>query len=75
MSIHKAFSRKSDRKIYIEVLKRMTPEQRLQKAFELSETCKELLKIGLKNRYPDSSKDELHRLFLKIMDKCYNKNY
>jgi len=35
-------------RIYIDILRRMTPEQRLLKAFELSETSKSLLQQGLR---------------------------
>lgn len=68
-------SGKSARKKFISVLQGMTPEQRIQKAFELTEMCKDLLRIGLEIRFPEKTKDELHQLFLKRLDKCHNKNY
>lgn len=37
---------------YIEVLRSMTPEQRLRKAFELSEFSKTLFVQGLRCRHP-----------------------
>jgi hypothetical protein len=40
---------------YIEVLRRMTPEQRLLKAFELSEFSKALFVEGLRKRHPELS--------------------
>jgi len=60
---------------YIEVLRRMTPEQRLQKAFELGDFAKSLFKQGLRKRFPDMTEEELHRLYLKRLDKCHNRNY
>ena len=60
---------------YLEVLRSMTPEQRLLKAFELSDMTKALLREGLRKRFPDASEQELHRLFLDRLEKCHNRNY
>ena len=62
-------------KIYIEILHRMTPEQRLLKAFELSDFAKQLFLHGLRKRNPNISPAEFHSLFLKRLDKCHNRNY
>ena len=42
-----------NRRIYIEILRKMTPEQRIMKAMELTDMAKMLLWEGLKTRYPD----------------------
>jgi hypothetical protein len=60
---------------YIEVLRRMTPEQRLLKAFELSEFSKALFIEGLRKRHPNLGPAEFHRLFLERLEKCHNQNY
>jgi hypothetical protein len=60
---------------YIEVLRRMTPEQRLAKAFELSEMTKRLFREGLRERFPDLDDEAFHRLFLDRLAKCHNQNY
>ena len=60
---------------YIRVLRAMTPEQRLQKAFELSAFTKAIFKQGLHERFPDLSEDEFHRLYLERLAKCHNSNY
>jgi hypothetical protein len=62
-------------KIYIQALRKMTPEQRLMKAFELSDFSKQLFIHGLRRRFPDMSEPEFHQLLLKRLDKCYNSNY
>ncbi len=62
-------------KLYIEVLRRMTPEQRLLKAFELTEFSRALFLEGLKKRFPDLSDQEIHQIYLKRLDKCHNQNY
>lgn len=48
---------------YIQVLKRMTPEQRLLKAWELSEFGERLFIQGLRKRFPDSSEEEIKKYF------------
>ena len=59
-----------NRKRYIEVLRRMTPEQRLMKALELSEMSRELTRAGLRERFPDASEEEIQRLFLERLERC-----
>jgi hypothetical protein len=61
---------KLNRAMYIETLRRMSPEERLSKAFELSEMTRELLKAGLAQRYPSASAEELHRLYLERLERC-----
>jgi hypothetical protein len=64
-----------NRALYIQILRQMTPQQRLQKAFELSEMSKELFKQGLRKRFPDLSEEEFHKLYLERLEKCHNRNY
>jgi len=59
-----------NRRQYVEALRRMTPEQRLAKAFELSEMTQSLLRTGLRERFPEASSDELERLYLKRLERC-----
>lgn len=60
---------------YIEVLRQMTPEQRLARAFELSKMTKQLFRQGLRERFPDLDEAAFHRLFLDRLAKCHNQNY
>lgn len=60
---------------YLLSLARMTPEQRLNKAFELSAITKANLKQALQKRFPEKSKAELHQLFLHRLERCRNRNY
>ena len=64
-----------NRKEYIEILRKMTPEQKLLKTFELSEFGKELFICGLKKRFPDLNDQEFHKLLLDRLEKCHNRNY
>jgi hypothetical protein len=60
---------------YIEILRSMTPEQRLLKAIELTETARTLFKHGLRERFPNLSHEEFHKLYLERLEKCHNRNY
>jgi hypothetical protein len=62
-------------KLYIQILRRMTPEQRLRKAFELSEFAKQLFIHGLRKRFPDLPEAEFKKLLLERLEKCHNRNY
>ena len=62
-------------RLYIETLRRMTPEQRLLKAFELGEFAKGLFMEGLRCRFPYMPEGEFRRLALERLDKCHNRNY
>ena len=62
-------------KIYIQILRRMTPEQRLLKAFELTDFSRSLLLAGLRRRFPEASDEEIKRIYLDRLDKCHNRNY
>jgi hypothetical protein len=64
-----------NRKLYIEILRRMTVEQKLQKVFELSEMANTLFRAGLRERFPDATEEELHRIYLERLEKCHNRNY
>ena len=60
---------------YLEVLRAMTPEQRLLKAFELSDLSRQLFEDGLRRRFPDLPEAEFRELLLGRLEKCHNRNY
>ena len=60
---------------YLEVLRNMTPEQRLLKAFELSDFAKSLFLHGLRRRFPDVTEEEFRKILLARLAKCHNRNY
>lgn len=60
---------------YIEVLRRMTPEAKLKKTFELGELARELFLHGLHERFPEASQEEIKAIYLERLKKCYNVNY
>jgi len=58
--------------LYLEALRRPTPEQRLLTAFELTELSRELFHAGLRQRFPEASEPELQRICLERSAQCRN---
>ena len=64
-----------NRRLYIEILRRMTPEQRLLKAFELSDLARRAFEEGLRRLHPDLPESQFRQLVRDRLDKCRNRNY
>ncbi len=64
-----------NRRRQLEILRAMTPAQRLEKAFELTAFSRQLMKDGIRRRNPAAPEEEIHRLFLDRLEKCHNRNY
>lgn len=62
-------------RIYIETLQRLSPEQKLAKAFELSAMTRSLFREGLRRRFPHLSEEEFQQLYLERLALCHNRNY
>jgi hypothetical protein len=62
-------------KQYLITLTKMSAEQRLLKALELSAITKELFISGLRKRFSDKTETEIHQIYLQRLTKCYNRNY
>lgn len=60
---------------YLQVLRRLTPEERLAKAFELSALTKGLFRHGLRKRFAQLSDAEFQMLYLERLAQCHNQNY
>lgn len=60
---------------YIKILKKMTPQERLQRALELSDLTKSLFITGLKMRYPDYSEKDIKNLYIEKIYKCHSSDY
>jgi hypothetical protein len=63
-----------NRAIYIDVLRRMGPEGRLAKAFELTEMTREALRVGLAQRYPSAGPEQIQVLVRERLERCRNRN-
>lgn len=59
--------------LYLEILRRQTPDQRLAKAFELGELSRSLFLAGLRQRFPRLGDRQLHDLYLERLEKCHNR--
>lgn len=70
-----AFGKSSNHRQYLLTLVKMGPEQRLQKALELSAITKALFLSGLHKRFPDKTETEIKQIYLQRLGKCYNRNY
>jgi hypothetical protein len=66
---------RANHRLYLEILRKMTPEQKLLKVFELSEFSKALFTAGLHKRFPDATDEEFRRILFDRLDKCHNRNY
>lgn len=60
---------------YIRALRNMTPDERLQRAFELTELGIKLFRQGLRDANPHLSDEEFEKLARERLDKCHNRNY
>jgi len=61
--------------VRISVLRRMSGEERLLKAFELSDLVRQLFAHGLRKRFPNISEEAFKKVFLERLDICHNRNY
>ncbi|MBC7820171.1 MAG: hypothetical protein IAG10_25080 [Planctomycetaceae bacterium] len=60
---------------YLRVLRQLTPQQRLRKAFELSDLTRRLFRQGLRQRFATLSEDEFQRLYLERLKQCHNSSF
>jgi DNA-binding PadR family transcriptional regulator len=60
---------------YLQVLRRMTPDQKLRKVFELGDMGRTLFYEGLRRRHPEFDEARLRVLYRKGLDRCHNRNY
>lgn len=59
---------------YLRILRRLSPEDRLRKAFELSDLSRELFLHGLRKRFPDRSEAEVREIARARIEKCRKRN-
>lgn len=61
--------------VYLRVLRAMSPQARLCKAFELSIFTRALFRTGLARRFPALSGVELDGLMRDRLERCHNRNF
>ncbi|HOV15214.1 MAG TPA: hypothetical protein PK771_13075 [Spirochaetota bacterium] len=64
------FENKKAQSIYVGILKKMSPEEKLKKACELSDFTKMLFINGLKKRFSTANEFELKRILIERIKKC-----
>lgn len=64
-----------NRQLYLQSLDRMTPSQRVEKAWELSNLAKTAAKEAIRTVFPEKSETEVHTLFLERLRRCHNRSY
>ena len=64
-----------NRDIYVKLLRSMTPQQKLERVFELNELGKELVRAGIRNRYPFLTEKEITLKTTEKVLQCHNRNY
>ena len=52
----------------------MSLAARLRKAFELTEMTRRLFRLGLRERFPELTEEELHRLHIERLHACHNRD-
>ena len=62
-------------KLYLRVLRQMSPEARLRKAFELSAFARALFRTGLRRRFSHLTAEQLDGLERDRLERCHNRNY
>lgn len=68
-------SKDNSHREYIKIIRKLAPEERLKKCFELNELTRELFLAGLKYSFPNLSEEEIKKLYLKRINKCHNLDY
>jgi hypothetical protein len=63
------------RAIEILALRRMTPEERLRQAFDLTDRVRRMAREALARRYPDDDEAGLRARFLRRLEQCRNQNW
>ena len=59
----------------LQILRAMPPEQKLAQVFKLNERVLELMRIGLRRRFPSLDDAALHEAYLQMRERCRNRNY
>jgi hypothetical protein len=64
-----------NQQVYLQVLRAMTPDERLRKALELTQIGRILLADGLRQLHPGLADAEFRRLYLDHLDRCRSRSF
>lgn len=59
----------------LRILRAMTPAEKLAQVFKLNERALKLMRIALRRRFPDASDETFEKIYLKMRERCHNRNY
>jgi hypothetical protein len=59
----------------LQILRNLTPGERLAQVFKLNERTLKLMRIGLRLRFPDLDEAAFERVYLEMRERCHNRNY
>jgi hypothetical protein len=59
----------------LQILRQMTPAEKLAQVFKLNERTLMLFRIGLRRRFPDLDDAEFEKVYLRMRARCHNRNY
>jgi hypothetical protein len=59
----------------LQILRAMTPHEKLAQVFKLNERTLELMRIGLHRRFPDLDEAAFQQVYLQMRERCHNRNY
>ncbi len=51
----------------VEILRKVTPERRMEMAFELSDFLRSIVQAGVKERHPDYNEQQIQKEVLRLM--------
>ncbi len=59
----------------LQILRFLTPQQKLAQVFQLNERALKLFRIGLRRRFPNLDDAAFEKLYLQMRQRCHNRNY
>ncbi len=61
--------------LYLQIFRRLTPEQKIEKASQMAQLGRELMASGIRNTHPDMSELEVQAIVRRKLEACHNQNY
>jgi hypothetical protein len=59
----------------LQILRAMSPREKLAQVFKLNERTLKLMRIGLRRRFPDLDNAAFEKVYLQMRERCHNRNY
>jgi hypothetical protein len=59
----------------LQILRALSPAQKLDQVFKLNERTLKLMRIGLRLRFPNLDDATFEKVYLRWRERCHNRNY